>query len=234
MALRQIIEIDESRCNGCGQCIRDCAEGALEIVNGKAKVVADSLCDGLGACLSGCPQDALKIIWRDAEAFDESAVHARQHQQAAKSAACSCPGSAAQIFPAARTSGAGPGVPAEQMRHWPVKLRLVSPSAPFLRGAQVLITADCAGAASASLHAQTAGKLMLIACPKFEDREEVKERIRTLIACSGLQSLDVLRMEVPCCSGLTQVCRQAAQEAGAPFQVREFIMRRDGSLMQAM
>ena len=240
MTQRQIIEIDESKCDGCGQCIRDCAEGALEIVNGKAKVIADILCDGLGACLSGCPQNALKIVQREAAPFDEAAVHARMHGSAAETgnaggSGCACPGAAAREFAAPPRQFTQLGQCAgadEATRHWPVKVRLAPAAAPFLRGAHVLITADCAGAASAELHAQAQGKLMLIACPKFESREELVARIRAMIADSGLASLDVLRMEVPCCAGLTQVCRQAALEADAPFQVHEYIMRRDGQLAQ--
>jgi Pyruvate/2-oxoacid:ferredoxin oxidoreductase delta subunit len=247
MAERQIIAIDEDKCNGCGQCLAGCAEGALELVNGKVRVVADVLCDGLGACLGECPRGALAIVRREAPEFDEQAVldfararpvpnlapslamHDARREQAQGSG--SCPSSAAQEFTAMpRQGGQEPRPSGGQLRHWPVKLRLMQPTAPFLRGARILIAADCAGAASTDLHVQTAGRLLLIACPKFEPRPELVERLRALIAQSGLAGLDVLRMEVPCCAGLTQACRQAADMAGASFRPQEYIMRRDGGL----
>lgn len=248
MTLRNIIEIDEALCNGCGQCILDCAEGALRIVDGKAKVIADSLCDGLGACLSGCPTGALTVVQREAPAFDEAAVHAhvRAHATAHSAvgsvvkeacrdaAACACPGARPQEFVLTQCLGDActPGT-AASTRHWPVKVRLAPGSAPFLRGQDVLITADCAGAASSALHTHAAGRVMLIACPKFEDKAQLTERIRAFITESGLRRLDVLRMEVPCCAALTHICRQAALEAGAAFTVREWILRRDGALLGA-
>ena len=234
MAMRQLIEIDEDRCNGCGQCIMDCAEGALEIANGKAKVVADVLCDGLGACMGGCPQDALKIVVREAPDFDEDAVHARKHQAGA--AAAGCKGAQAELFvsmsrmvPSAGTFGeAGEGA----VGHWPMKLRLVPADAPYLRGAKITLAADCAAPASPVFQQYVAGRVVIIACPKFEDKQAIKAKLGEILRQSGMAEIDVLRMEVPCCSPLTMLCREAVQEAGSSCVVRERIMGRDGRVLQ--
>lgn len=287
---RNIIEIDRDRCNGCGRCVLDCAEGAIAIIDGKAAVVSDSYCDGLGACLSGCPQGALSIVRREAAPFDEEAAlrHAASSRAEARpDAPKGCPGSAVRTFPGqpsgnvsgnAPASGAvpafgvspasglmttcddspnasfgvssapgratgrpfgrnfgaapasGPGALASGLfagaRSWPVKLRLAPPSAPFLRNADLLVAADCSAAASPRFHELAAGKVVLIACPKFE--EGVRERLTELCRVARPASLTVLRMEVPCCRGLVAACRDAASDCGDAFPVHERIMGCDG------
>ena len=287
---RNIIEIDRDRCNGCGRCVLDCAEGAIAIIDGKAAVVSDSYCDGLGACLSGCPQGALSIVRREAAPFDEEAAlrHAASSRAEARpDAPKGCPGSAVRTFPG-RPSGnvsgndpasgavpafgvspasgpmttcddssnasfgvspapgratgrpfgrnfgaapaSGPGALASGLfagaRSWPVKLRLAPPSAPFLRNADLLVAADCSAAASPRFHELAAGKVVLIACPKFE--EGVRERLTELCRVARPASLTVLRMEVPCCRGLVAACRDAASDCGDAFSVHERIMGCDG------
>ena len=287
---RNIIEIDRDRCNGCGRCVLDCAEGAIAIIDGKAAVVSDSYCDGLGACLSGCPQGALSIVRREAAPFDEEAAlrHAASSRAEARpDAPKGCPGSAVRTFPGqpsgtvsghdpasgavpafggspasgpmtkcddspnasfgvspapgratGRPSGlnfgaapaSGPGALASGLfagaRSWPVKLRLAPPSAPFLRNADLLVAADCSAAASPRFHELAAGKVVLIACPKFE--EGVRERLTELCRVARPASLTVLRMEVPCCRGLVAACRDAASDCGDAFPVHERIMGCDG------
>lgn len=246
---RQIVEIDEERCNGCGQCVRDCAEGAISLVDGKAKVLADFLCDGLGACLAGCPQDALRIVEREADPFDAEAViqhiqttyatsdeasnqnatqtpaaHSHPAGQTAAAAfspqdtlACGCSSSLARSYAAPATPvdvpQAGESLQAQQ-RHWPVKLRLVPPTAPFLRHADIVIAADCAATASTAFHRWAAGKVVLIACPKFEDPQAISSKVAAIVAHNAPKSLTVLRMEVPCCSGLVGMCQQAVAGSG--------------------
>lgn len=248
---RKIIEIDEERCNGCGQCVLDCAEGAIAIIDGKAKIVSDVFCDGLGACLGSCPVDALKIIEREAPAFDEEAAmeHVRKRDAATGKPAAphghggmgghgqghhggmgghggGCPGAAlrmvnkasAPVFAVAGGEVAGPG-------HWPMKIRLVPPTAPFLRGADVLVAADCAAAASPIFHAHFAkGKVVLIGCPKFDDTEAYAHRLAEILQTSGIASLTVLRMEVPCCRGLSAAAHRAKELSGASIEVRDIIM----------
>ncbi|UZP68987.1 4Fe-4S dicluster domain-containing protein [Desulfovibrio mangrovi] len=262
--VRKIIEIDEEKCTGCGLCIIDCAEGALAIVDGKAKIVKDSFCDGLGACLGACPEDALKIIEREADDFDEEAAmewvaqrdgkapaahhgtpahapiaphghgHAHAHGQAQNhGGGCACAGSMAkQVKPiqAAVVSGgpvSGPG-------HWPLKIRLVPPTADYLKGADVLVAADCASAASPIFHSEFArGKVVLIGCPKFDDTDAYVQKITDILSTSGIKSISVLRMEVPCCRGLSASVFEAAKRAfantGNSTPVQEIIMTCGGA-----
>lgn len=243
--LRNIVEIDEERCNGCGQCVRDCAEGAIAIVDGKAKVLADFLCDGLGACLGGCPQDALHIVQREAEAFDEQAVLKHMDANAAHHVhdprdpfapqgqlECGCSSSHARVLEGPALTGLSAVAPAATVnRHWPVKLRLVPPTAPFLRGAHIVIAADCAATASPLFHHWAAGKVVLIACPKFEDSQAIVRKLTDIIAQSAPASLTVLRMEVPCCKGLMGMCEQAA--LGSALKVDNVVMGCNGVLLPA-
>ena len=240
---RNIIQIDRERCNGCGRCVLDCAEGAIAIIDGKATVVSDSYCDGLGACLSGCPQNALTIVRREADAFDEKAAteHAARRKEPAcagsaaaefgKSSARGCPGTAAEESggtpPAPSPLGArAAGMFAEARRTWPVKLRLVPASAPFLRNADILLAADCGPAASPGFHSLAQGRVVLIACPKFEDNADIRSRLTSIFTEAKPASVTVVRMEVPCCHGLADACRDAAAACGIPL--RELVMRRDG------
>lgn len=244
---RNIIEINRERCNGCGQCVLDCAEGAIAIIDGKAAVVSDSYCDGLGACLSGCPQNALTIVRREAVPFDEEAAmrHVASRKEARRqqlfqplgkhepgTLGCGCSGSTVQEFAPQKPQGskaAGPVVGRRQT--WPVKLRLVPPSAPFLKGADILLAADCSPAASARFHEIAAGKVVLIACPKFEDNQEMRDRLTALFAEARPASVTALRMEVPCCRGIAAVCHEAAASCG--LVADELVMGRDGNLCRA-
>ena len=267
--MRDIIEINEDLCNGCGQCILDCAEGAIALVDGKAKVIADRYCDGLGACLSGCPTGALKIVRREADAYDEEAVeqllagqgrilkkehghgtagghahHGHGHGQGGGHG-CGCSGSKPQIFaPLANAeaspprtggcpgSGAGmiSGEGGAANTHWPLKLRLMSPEAPFLRGADLLLAADCAAFAAPEFHRLRQGKVVLIACPKFEGMEALAERLTEIFQIAKPASCTVARMEVPCCQGLIRACQAAAQASGGTVPVREVIISRRGDI----
>ena len=253
--MRNIVEINEDLCNGCGQCILDCAEGAIVMVDGKAKVISDMYCDGLGACLSGCPTGALRIVRREADAYDEEAVkrhlatmgrtlHGESHTPApqAKAGGCGCPHSAPQIFSSEGTgkpfAGCGcPGSRPDQVsgqggnRHWPLKLRLMAPDAPFLRGAEILLAADCVAYASAEFHSKLRqGGVPLIACPKFEGVQELTERLTLLFSTAKPAGCTVVRMEVPCCRGLIQACLNAKQESGLDIPVRDLIITRRGDM----
>ena len=274
--MRDIIEINEELCNGCGQCILDCAEGAIALVDGKAKVIADRYCDGLGACLSGCPTGALRIVRREAEAYNEAAVeellagqgrtlHKGHGQGAAGHApagghgprelgghgrggghACGCPGSKPQIFtplesaenapfPPAAPQASCPGSATGQSAntHWPLKLRLMSPEAPFLRGADLLLAADCAAFAAPDFHRLRQGKVVLIACPKFEGMEALAERLAEIFHIAKPASCTVARMEVPCCQGLIKACQAAARISGEAVPIQEVIISRRGDIDQA-
>lgn len=227
---RKIIEIDEERCNGCGQCVLDCAEGALAIVDGKAKVISDHFCDGLGACLQGCPQDALHIVEREAAPFDEQAVHEHLHAASAEKVpaasaprpllAQGCAGSLAGTF--ASAGGAS---------HWPVKLRLLPAEAPFLKGASLLLTADCAPAVFPGFHALAQGKVVATVCPKFEDVPALTQKLAAIFQTRELHDITALRMEVPCCQGLERMVREALRQSGATCPVASLCMGRNGVMM---
>jgi len=235
--IRKIVQIDEDLCNGCGQCLPNCAEGAISIVNGKAKLKEDKLCDGLGACLGNCPMDAIRIIEREAEDFDETAAHAEMAAMKAATAkpvlGCGCPSSNLMTFtiPAAPTAGTSPGP--SQLGHWPVKLRLVPQDAPFLRGAEVILTADCVPVALPDFNARLGGKAVMIACPKFDDPAPYLHKLVEIFRHAGLKKIQILRMEVPCCSGLSALVRQAMDIAGAKFPVEDIVVTRTGSVKPA-
>lgn len=223
---RDIVEIDESRCNGCGLCVLDCAENAIAIVGGKARVIADHFCDGLGACLTACPRNALRIIRREAVPFDANAVHAAAQQRGPRDeaeTAARCPSSLPAAAPiSAPNKGAG----------WPLKLRLMPPDQRFAPGTDLLVCADCAPAASPDFHAFRNGRALLLACPKFEDTRALAARLGSLLAANPRAQAAILRMEVPCCRGLRALLAQALREAGRSDRIDERIMRRDGVIRE--
>ena len=239
-AKRKIVEIDEELCNGCGQCLPNCAEGAMTIVAGKARIKADKLCDGLGACLGHCPMGALRIVEREAEEFDEEAAHLEVAAMTAASEAshggpgCGCASSKMMTFertPAQniRTAKAE----ASNLGHWPVKLRLVPPDAPFLRGAEIVIAADCAPVALPDFNQRLAGKSVMIACPKFDDPEPYLRKLVQIFTHAGARKVQVLRMEVPCCTGLSALVKQAVDMAGTGVPVEDLVVSRTGEAMPA-
>ena len=234
---RKIIEIDESKCNGCGQCVSACAEGAIAIRNGKAKLVSDIYCDGLGACLGECPEGAITIRQREAEAFDEAAVH--EHLAESGKSELShqvvhavCPGAAARSlnlnllstgpkYVASTATGLDSESPSA-LSHWPVKLRLVPPTAPFFQGAHLLLVADCVPFAYADFHERLLqGRPVVIACPKFDDRQPALEKLTAILVLSSVLSLTVVHMEVPCCTGLVRMAEAAVTASGRDIPLED-------------
>lgn len=245
--VRQIVQIDEEKCNGCGLCVPNCAEGAIQIIDGKARLVADNLCDGLGACLGHCPEDAITVIERAAEDFDEKAVEkhlghkgghhehhhheenmsktAREHMHAHMSGGC--PGARVMNLQEERkaSEGAARQRTPSALAHWPVKLILIPPHAPFLRGKELLLTADCVGVAHPELHNELlAGKAIAIACPKFDDAEFYIERLTDIVRESGITGIKVVHMEVPCCGGLNHIASEAVKNAGSDIPVERVVI----------
>ena len=236
MAVRKIVKIDEDLCTGCGECIINCPEGALQIVDGKARVVKESYCDGLGACLGECPEGAITIEEREADAFDEEAVAA--HMAAAKEEEaplpCGCPGSAMrQMTPPEPCCEATCDAVASQLTHWPVQLRLVPPTAPFLKDADLLLVADCVPFSLADFHQRflAGGHPVVVACPKLDNPEEHVQELKTILEQSSLHSLTIIHMEVPCCSGLCRILEKAIQEAGSKVTVTEVTISTDGKVI---
>jgi Pyruvate/2-oxoacid:ferredoxin oxidoreductase delta subunit len=240
--VRNIIHIDEKKCNGCGACATKCVEGAIKMIDGKAKLVSDVYCDGLGACIRECPVDAITIEKREAEAFDEKAVEQHLHETLhahEEKLPCGCPGSAVQEFqcpsskvtefqqPAHRAHSRQPST----LGHWPVQLTLVPPQAPFLKNADVVLTADCVPFAYANFHQDfLKGNALLVACPKLDDAEAHLNKLTQIIAQSGLKSLTVIRMEVPCCSGLVRIAQQAIAKSGKNIPFEEVVVSIRGEI----
>ena len=232
---RKIIHIEEELCDGCGQCVPACEEGAIRIENGKAKLIEDRLCDGLGNCLGECPAGAIQIIEREAEEFDEEAVRQQQNkQQRQQSADSGCPSAGLQDLSSCKEAN----VPREQagesaLSHWPVKIRLVPPHAPFLKNADLLVTADCAPVATSAYHTRfLPGKAALVGCPKFDDADAYVDKFADIFREVGVNSVTVLSMEVPCCSGLLGIVQQARALAGSDVPVRNIVLTLGGEVKQ--
>jgi Pyruvate/2-oxoacid:ferredoxin oxidoreductase delta subunit len=215
---RNIVQIDESKCNGCGLCIPNCVEGALKIVNGKAKLVSDKFCDGLGACLGHCPQDAISILEREAPEYSENirAIPVRAIHELPRQA---CPGS--QIRQQ-RPSPAASNVTTvnSQLAHWPIQLHLVPVTAPFFQGADLLIAASCVPFSYGDFHTvMLAGKSLIIACPKLDNTEPYLGKLTGIFKQNDIRSVIVAIMEVPCCQGLLRLVRQSLKDSGKRMSI---------------
>jgi ferredoxin len=247
--MRKIIEIDEELCDGCGNCVLSCAEGAIQIIDGKAKVIADKYCDGLGACIGDCPQDALKVIEREAEDFDEEAVEELLKQQKeekekqAQTSDCGCGGCSSttlQAFPTTeKGSCASANKPSSQptgdasfLGHWPVQIRLVPAGAPFLKNSNLVIAADCVPVAYPSFHADfLKGNTVMIGCPKFDNPEETIEKLAQVFKSSGIKSITAAIMEVPCCSALPVIIKKALEQSGVDIPYKEVVVGYQGKIV---
>jgi ferredoxin len=218
MAVRNIVKIDENKCTGCGLCATACAEGAIRIINGKAKLISETYCDGLGACLGHCPEGAITIEQREAARFDEEATkaHLARAETAKAAPAFVCPGLAAhQLRENASDPEPEAGPVASQLSHWPVQLKLVSPNAPYFADADVLLVADCVPFAMGDFHRQfLRGHSIAVGCPKLDDAASYVAKLAEILRLNTLRSLTVIHMEVPCCSGLTRIAREAIGLAG--------------------
>ena len=214
MVKRNIIKIDENKCNGCGQCVNACAEGAIEIVNGKAKLVSEIYCDGLGACLGTCPQDAITIEQREAAEFDEEATkkHLEENKKSQKPIDFVCPGlMAAKLREKDEQEDSSGAIGAvSRLSHWPVQLKLVSPSAPYFTNSDLLLVADCVPFAMGDFHEKfLKNHSVVVGCPKLDDAGFYIDKLGEILNINNLKSLTVVHMEVPCCHGLTQIVKQA-------------------------
>lgn len=246
MTVRNIVKIDDEKCNGCGRCVTACAEGAIQMIDGKAKLVSEIYCDGLGACLNCCPVDAITIEQRDAAEFDEEATkkyleeidrnktaHAKQ---APKAEGFGCPGMRMMNFadevkpvPAEETSAAA--VPS-RLGQWPVQLKLVSPMAPYFAGADLLLVADCVPFAMGDFHNKLLkGKAIAVACPKLDDGTGYVQKLADIITTAKPQSLTVAHMEVPCCTGLLRMAEKAVQLAGSDLAIQDMTISLRGQVL---
>jgi ferredoxin len=225
--VRKVVKINEDLCNGCGVCITSCAEGALKIIDGKAKLISEKYCDGLGNCLK-CPQGAISIEEREAEEFNEEATkeHLDEHTAEPEPAHAGCPGSAVRQFEKSTVKPArpvvqeperaAPSASESRLTHWPVQLTLVPPTAPFLKNADLVLAAHCVPFADANFHQEFLGdnKALVIACPKLDNFEAHQNKLNQILKQSGIKSITVVHMEVPCCSGLVHMAKQAMLATG--------------------
>jgi len=227
MTLRNIVKIDENKCNGCGLCVTACAEGAIKLINGKAKLISETYCDGLGACLGHCPQDAITIEQRQADDFDEKATKA--HLEKEKHSDFVCPGlSAKSLKPNADSAQ---GSVASQLTHWPVQLKLVNPQAPYFDDAHLLLVADCVPFAMGDFHSRfLMGKSVVVGCPKLDDPHFYIEKLADILRSNKLKALSVVHMEVPCCHGLTHIAREAMKLSGCKMTFEDVTVSLQGNV----
>jgi NAD-dependent dihydropyrimidine dehydrogenase PreA subunit len=218
--LRDIIEIDEKLCDGCGECVPNCAEGALAVVDGKLRVLDDARCDGAGACIGTCAKGALRVVKRDTVAFVESfAPHPPEHfapisHAASPPAAASCPGTRAAMWSAPSDGASTKSAQPSELRQWPVQLHLLNPDAPFWAGRHLLLCADCVPFALGAFHSELlAEKSLAIACPKLDDPSGYIDKLCAILSAHDVPSMTIAIMEVPCCRGLVQTAMTAARNA---------------------
>ncbi len=234
--LRKIVRIDEEKCNGCGACVPACAEGAIQIVDGKAKLISEQYCDGLGACLGECPQGAIIIEERAAEDFDEEAVklHLEAKTHTEEELPCGCPSATVVQFERQEATGVLPRETVDQqsmLSQWPVQLTLVPPSAPFLQGADLVLAADCVPFAYAGFHHDfLRGHALLVACPKLDDFQAHQRKLTEILRHSQVKSLTVVHMEVPCCFGLVHMAKQAIHLSDKDIPFKEVTVGVRGDL----
>lgn len=223
--IRRIIEIDKEKCNGCGLCAKACHEGAIGMVDGKATLLRDDYCDGLGDCLPVCPTGAITFVEREAAAYDEAAVQANMAKKG--KTPCACPGSQSKLLEvqekmaAKREEEATPVAVPSRLRQWPVQIKLAPIKAPYFDGAKLLIAADCTAYAYGNFHEEfIKGKITLVGCPKL-DMVDYSEKLTEIIKQNDIQSVTIVRMEVPCCGGMEMAAKKALQASGKfiPWQV---------------
>ncbi len=218
--VRKIIKIDEAKCDGCGECVPACVEGALQIIDGKARLVSEQYCDGLGACLGECPQGAITIEERIAEEFDEAAVERHVAEQAADKVS---------QYPGAAPAGSCPGMVApcqedqpspSRLCNWPVQLSLVPEQAPYFQGARLLIAGDCVPCACPDFHRRfLTARVLVVGCPKLDDAQFYRQKLAQIFMTNDIRSVDIVHMEVPCCFGLVRLVELALEDSGKHIPV---------------
>ena len=229
---RRIIEIDQERCDGCGACADACHEGAIAMVDGKARLMRDDHCDGLGDCLPACPTGAISFVEREAAAYDEAAVSASRRRRQEEAPHGGCPGSRLATLRRAEPTGVvTAAVPPSRLAQWPVQIKLVPASAPYFDGARLLIAADCTAYAYAAFHERfIKGRITLVGCPKL-DAVDYSEKLTAILRSHDIKSVTVVRMEVPCCGGLAHAARLALQRSGKVIPWQVVTISTDGTIL---
>ena len=219
--IRKIIKIDEEKCNGCGACAAACHEGAIDMIDGKAKLVRENYCDGLGDCLPACPVDAISFEEREAPAYDEEAVKQAQLKKNADTLPCGCPGTQSKTLRRETNSTVPTQSIQSQLMQWPCQIKLVPVNAPYFEDANLLIAADCTAYAYGNFHNEfMRGHITIIGCPKL-DEGDYRDKLTQIIASNNIKSVKIVRMEVPCCGGIENAAKRAIQDSGKfiPWQV---------------
>ena len=238
--IRKIIQIDEEKCNGCGDCAEACQEGAIGMVNGKAKLLRDDYCDGLGNCLPACPAGAISFVEREAAAYDEEAVmreKAKTMQKKEGTGFCACPGSRLKSIlrtesQSSQTKDSTASIPQSCLSQWPVQIKLLPVNAPYFNGADLLIAADCTAYAYGNFHTQfIKGRITLVGCPKL-DAVDYTEKLSEIFRINDIRSVTLVRMEVPCCGGLEAAVKNARQNSGKAFPIRIVVISTDGKILE--
>ena len=230
--IRKIIKIDEEKCNGCGACAAACHEGAIGMVDGKAKLLREDYCDGLGDCLPACPTGAITFEQREAPAYNEAAVLAAKHKNASEKLPCGCPGTHSRTIKRENAPEPSANVPSvSRLSQWPVQIKLVPINAPYFDGADLLIAADCTAYAYGRFHDDfIKNRITLIGCPKL-DAGDYAEKLTQIIARNDIKSLTIVRMEVPCCGGIENAARAALAASGKLIPWQVVTVRTDGSVV---
>ena len=233
--IRKIIKIDESKCDGCGLCVSACREGAIGMVDGKAKLLRDDYCDGLGDCLPVCPTAAITFEEREAAEFDEAAVKANIENKQPETLACGCPGTSSKSFKREK-----PGDPIQpqtepvrtHLNQWPVQIKLVPVNAPYFEGANLLVAADCAAYAYGDFHDKyMKNKITVIGCPKL-DEGDYSEKLTAILKRNNIKSVTVVRMSVPCCGGIEAAVKNALQNCGEMIPWQVVTISTDGTVLE--
>lgn len=228
--LRKIIKIDEEKCNGCGKCAAACHEGAIEMINGKAKLTREDYCDGLGDCLPACPVDAITFEEREAPAYNEAAVLAAKQKKSAP-LPCGCPSTASKAIKRDVCAAPSAVQAASQLSQWPVQIKLVPVNAPYFDGANLLVAADCTAFAYGNFHNEfIRNRITLIGCPKL-DSIDYSEKLTAILANNNIKSVTVVRMEVPCCGGIENAVKNALQTSGKFIPWRVVTISTDGRIL---
>lgn len=229
--IRKIIKIDEEKCNGCGACAAACHEGAIEIIEGKAKLVREDYCDGLGDCLPACPVDAITFEEREAPAYDEAAVLKAKENKSPVTLPCSCPGTMSKAIKRESHNQVVSAPAFSQLSQWPVQIKLVPVNAPYFKGAKLLVAADCTAYAYGNFHNEfIRNHITLVGCPKL-DEGDYSEKLTAIIANNDIKSVTVVRMEVPCCSGIENTVKKALQTSGKFIPWRVVTISTDGRIL---
>lgn len=228
--IRKIIKINEEKCNGCGLCAQACHEGAIEIIDGKARLTREDYCDGLGNCLPACPTNAITFEEREAPAYNEAAVLAAKQSRSGAALPCGCPGTHSKSIRREVTAAPTAAV-TSQLTQWPVQIKLVPVNAPYFSNAELLVAADCTAYAYGNFHSEfIRDRIALIGCPKL-DEGDYAEKLTAIIASNDIKSVTVVRMEVPCCGGIEAAVIRAVQASGKNIPCRVVIISTDGRIL---